>query len=86
MEAKYTIIFNTTFTEPGFSAGWPVRKSAEINGEVSIVETNDKSKVLAKVVIGNSPGNSYGGFDFDTGTRIMGAYEKAGIALSGFIR
>src|SRR5215467_1415308 len=78
LAAKYTIIFHTTFTEPGFSAGWPVRKSAEIRGEALIVETADRTKVLGKITIEKAMGSPYGGFDFDTGVRITDAYGEAG--------
>lgn len=76
-KAKHTLIFHTSFIEPGFNVG-VMRKNAEINGEVTIVETADKSKVLAKITITKSPGAQFGGYDFDTGVRIAEAYAKAG--------
>ena len=79
-KAKYTIIFNTTFTEPGFNVG-VMKKNAYIDGEVTIVETADKSKVVAKATIDNAPGRSFWGNDFDTGERISEAYAMAGKAL-----
>jgi hypothetical protein len=85
-DAKYTIIFNTNFTEPGFSAGWPVRKSAEIRGEAIIVETVNRSNVIAKISIEKAMGSPYAGFDFDTGGRIIAAYGKAGQALGKLIK
>ena len=45
-DAKYTLIFHTTFIEPGFDIGF-TRKSANINAEVMIAETANKSKVIA---------------------------------------
>ncbi len=79
--AKYTIIFNTVFTEPGFNVVVH-RKNAYIDGEVTIVETADKSKVVAKATIDNSPGKSVWGNDYDTGERISEAYAKAGKELA----
>ncbi len=80
-KAKYTIIFNTTFTEPGFNVG-VMKKNAYIDGEITIVETADKSKVVAKATIEKSPGRSFWGNDFDTGERISEAYAMAGKALA----
>jgi hypothetical protein len=84
--SKYTIIFHTTFTEPGFSAGWPVRKSAEIRGEAIVVETANRSHVLGKLTIEKAKGSPYGGFDFDTGVRITDAYGEAGKGIGKFIK
>jgi hypothetical protein len=75
--AKYTLIFNTSFTEPGFNIGI-TQKNASINGEVTIVETANKSKVVAKITIEKVPGRTGSGYDFDTGERISESYEKAG--------
>lgn len=83
--AKYTIIFHTQFMEPGFNIGI-TRRNAYINGEALIVETADKSKVVAKITIEKSPGNSYWGNDFDTGARLAETYATAGKALGKFIK
>jgi len=85
-DAKYTVIFHTTFTEPGFSAGWPVRKSAEIRGEAIIVETTNRSHVLGRLTVEKAKGSPYGGFDFDTGVRITDAYGEAGKGIGKFIK
>lgn len=79
--AKYTIIFNTSFTEPGFNVG-VMKKNAYIDGEITIVETADHNKVVAKATIRKSPGRSFWGNDFDTGERIAEAYAMAGKALA----
>ncbi len=83
--AKYTLIFNTSFTEPGFNIGI-TRKSAYINGEILIVETADKNKVIAKLTIEKAPGNAFWGNDYDTGERLAEAYAAAGKALGKFIK
>jgi hypothetical protein len=83
-KAKYTLIYKTTFTEPGFNIG-VMRKNATIDGEAWIVETADKNKVLAKIAVTKAPGRMFGGFDFDTGERITEAYAMAGRALAKFI-
>ncbi|HMR81915.1 MAG TPA: hypothetical protein PKE30_02250 [Niabella sp.] len=83
-DAKYTLIFHTTFIEPGFNVGaW--RKSASINAVVTIVETADRNKVAAVITIDNAPGRDAMGYDFDTSWRISEAYAKAGKSLAKFM-
>jgi hypothetical protein len=83
--AKYTLIFKTLTTEPGFNIGI-TRKNAEINAEVWIVETANKNKVLAKATVQKAVGRTFGGYDFDTGERLSEAYADAGKALGKFIK
>lgn len=84
-KAKYTLIFKTTFIEPGYNVGI-TRKNARLNGEAWIVETADHSKVIAKISVDKAPGRVYGGFDFDTGLRIQEAYAAAAKALGKKIK
>jgi hypothetical protein len=84
-KAKYTLIFKTTFIEPGFNVGI-MRKSAYINAEVWIVETANKNNVIAKISIEKAPGRMFYGNDFDTGERISEAYADAGRTLARFIK
>ena len=84
-KAKYTLIFNTSFTEPGFNVG-VMRKNAYISGEFQLVESADHSKVVAKGTMEKSPGRTFWDNDFDTGERISEAYEMAGKALGRYIR
>jgi hypothetical protein len=84
-QAKYTLIFKTTFIEPGFNVG-VARKNAYINGEVWIVETADKSKVIAKVSVDKAPGRMAFGMDFDTGSRIAESYAVAGRGFGRFLK
>ena len=84
--AKYTLVFNTNFIEPGFNIGI-TRKSAQINGDVLIVETANKSNVIAKIRLEKAPGNSFwSGNDFDTGDRLSECYATAGKGLGKFIK
>lgn len=87
-DAKYTMIVHTTFIEPGFYTPVSfVRKFANINAEITIVETANRDKVAAKISIENSPGRTaYGIADFDTGERISEAYAKAGKALGKYLK
>lgn len=82
--AKYTLIFKTTFTEPGYNVGvW--RKNAELDGEVWIVESANQGNVVAKISVENALGRTFGGYDYDTGGRIAEAYADAGKALGKYL-
>ncbi len=82
--AKYTLIFQTTFIEPGFNVGaW--RKNAYISGIATIVETANRDNIVAVINVENAPGRDAMGVDFDTAWRISEAYAKAGKSLANFI-
>ncbi|GAB3007576.1 hypothetical protein GCM10027051_04420 [Niabella terrae] len=82
--APYTLIFHTTFIEPGFNVGaW--RKNAYIDAEVTLVSSADPAKKLAVIQIEKSPGRDVMGVDFDTSWRISEAYAKAGKALARYL-
>ncbi|WP_448700113.1 hypothetical protein ACFGVR_23365 [Mucilaginibacter sp. AW1-3] len=83
-DAKYTIIFHTSFTEAGYNV-YISRHNAEISGEATIVETAHPDKVLATISIVKAPGRTFGGDDFDSGTRIAESYADAGKYLAKFI-
>ena len=87
-DAKYTLIVHTTFIEPGFYTPVAfVRKYANINAEVTIVETANRNKPLATITIEKSPGRSAIEIaDFDTGERISEAYAKAGKELGKYLK
>ena len=78
--AKYTMIVKTISIEPGWNIGIS-RKNAEIDLEIWIVETANKSSKLATFTINNVPGGTAFGYDFETGLRISEAYAKAGKSL-----
>ncbi len=83
--AKYTIIFNTWFTEPGYNI-YISRSNAKISADAVIVETANKSKVLATITVEKAPGRTFGGYDYDTQSRLSEAYASAGKALAKFIK
>jgi hypothetical protein len=83
--AKYTLIFKTTFTEPGFNVG-VASKNSLIDGEVWIVETANQSHVIAKIAVMKSPGRNFWGSDYETGMRIEEAYASAGRAVGRFLK
>jgi hypothetical protein len=84
-EAKYTLIFKTTSTEPGFNI-YIKRKNAEIDADVQIVETANRTKKIATITVSNAPGRTFGGNDYDTGERISEAYEVSGKRLGKHIK
>lgn len=84
-KSKYTMIVKTIFTEPGFNIG-VMRKNAMINTEITIVETGNKKKVVARITMDKALGRTFGGYDFDTGLRIAEAYADGGKALGKFVK
>ena len=82
--SKYTLIFNTTRTEPGWNVGI-MRQSAKIDAEVLVVETANPSTIIAKLTVMNAPGQDAMGYDFDSGLRIQEAYAKSGKELGKMI-
>jgi len=83
-DAKYTVILQTTRTEPGFNVG-VVKQAAYVDFIVNVVETSNKSNVLFEAEALNTPGSQFGGYDFDAGTRLAESYEKMGKTLGGKI-
>ncbi len=83
--AKYTLIFKTTMTEPGFNI-MVHQEPAQIDGLAMIVETANKSHIIAKLSLVKANGRGYWGSEFDTGERLTEAYEAAGRGLAYFIR
>ena len=88
--AKYTLIFKTKSIEPGYNiAGGMMiggRKNASLDAEVWIVETADRSKKIAIISVDNAPGGVFGGYDYDTGTRIAESYAISGKKLGKYIK
>lgn len=84
-DSKYTLVFKTTSIEPGYNVVIS-RKNAEIDAEAWIVETADKTKKLVELTISNAPGRIYGGYDYDTGTRIQECYAVAGKRLGKYLK
>ncbi len=83
--SKYTLIFHTTFTEPGFNTGAIlVHKNPEINGEVILVESKDTTKPVLKFTIEKAVGRE--GYEFDTGRHLEGAYGVAAKEIALFLK
>lgn len=83
--AKYTMIFHTLTTEPGYNI-YITRKNAEIDAEITIVETANRSHVIAVVAVKNAPGRTFGGNDYATGDRIAECYAVAGKRFGKFLK
>ncbi|MDR3246929.1 MAG: penicillin-binding protein activator LpoB [Prevotellaceae bacterium] len=81
--AKYRIVVNTDFTEPGFNVG-VVRKSAAIDLTCTVFNIATGEHV-ATIEVPNSSAKNFLGLDFDTGFRIQECYAKAGRELAKFL-
>ncbi|MDH6313869.1 hypothetical protein M2137_002660 [Parabacteroides sp. PFB2-10] len=82
-EAKYLIIINTDFTEPGFNVG-VARKNASINLTCRIIDKATQEEI-GVIKIRNSSANDFWGTDFEVGYRIQECYAKAGRELAKFL-
>ncbi|MCS6978637.1 MAG: hypothetical protein N2050_03075 [Flavobacteriales bacterium] len=80
-EGATDMVVHTTFTEPGYNVGVS-RMNASIN---LMVHFKQNGKELATISVTGAPGQTFGGYDFDTGVRIAEAYAKAGKELAGFL-
>lgn len=83
-DAKYLMIVETTFTEPGFNVG-VARKDAEIDLEIRFVEKSNPNDIITKLNLQDVPGRSSMGYDFATAARLTEAYAKAGKELGKYI-
>lgn len=84
-DAKYTLIFNTTAIEPGYSIGVS-KRNAGVDGKVWIVATADKTKKLAELYVERPDENKWRGAAFDAGSRIADAYYLDGLKVGKFIK
>lgn len=83
-DAKYMMIVNTVFIEPGFNVG-VAKKNASIDLEIKMVAVDNPTEVLTTIMIYGSPGRSWGYGDYDLGVRVGEAYAKAGKELGKFL-
>lgn len=84
-DARYTLIFNTKSLEPGYQVGVS-KRNAGIDGTIIIVETANRSKVLAKLTVERPEENKWRGAAFDAGSRIADAYYLSGQKVAKFIK
>ena len=81
VKAKYTIVVDTKFIEPGYNVGIS-SGAAILNLEISIYEAADMKKVLCKIIMEDVHG---GKGQFTTGMRVGEAYAKAGKELGKLV-
>jgi hypothetical protein len=84
-DAKYTLIFNTTAIEPGYSVGVS-KRNAGVDGQVWIVETANKAKKLVVLSVERPGENMWRGAAFDAGSRIADAYFLDGQKVGKFVK
>ncbi|MEO6669703.1 MAG: hypothetical protein ABIN36_09530 [Ferruginibacter sp.] len=80
--AKYTLIFKTSFLEPGFQVAVKA-KPGQVEGQIWLVETTNKTKKIAVVMVERREGK---GAHFDWATRIAEAYGSTGKNLALLIK
>ena len=84
--SEYTIVFKTSFSEPGFLVPGIIAKPARIEAEANIVRTGDHNQVIAKISLSKYKSESVTGGDFGVGLRLQQAYISAGGDLGDFIK
>ncbi len=84
-KSKYTMIFKTTYTEPGFNI-MVHQEPSQINGIALIVESANKSHVIARISVMKARGRNFWGNDWNSGERITEAYESAGSQLGYWMK
>ena len=82
--AKYTLIFNTTFIEPGFQVVVK-KKAAQLEGTGWLVATSNKAKKLAIFSVERGGGYFRGG-SFDSAGRIAEVYAVTGRKIGALIK
>lgn len=83
--APYTLIVKTIRTEGGWNGGL-INSPAEIDGILWVVDSKNKSTVVAKIVFYNFRGQAARGGDFEMPYRIRDAYTRAGGGLGDFLK
>lgn len=77
-DAQYTMIVHITALEQGFQSGVGFSKPAYIDLLVDIVDSKAPDKPLATIVFTKCQSVSMMGYDYDTGSRIMSCFDRAG--------
>lgn len=80
--ATYKLVITTTFTEPGYNVV-VASQPARINTICDFQDMTGKSVV--KISVDKVPGQTFGGYDYDTGVRLGESYEKLGKDLYKFL-
>ncbi len=83
-DSKYTLIFNVKALEPGYSIGVS-KRNAGIDGNITLVESTNRTKKLAMLSVERPPENKWRGAAFDAGSRIADAFYLSGQKVGKFI-
>jgi hypothetical protein len=79
--ARYTLIFNISQIEPGWSGG-VIGCVGIVSGEAWFVESSNPTKILAKIKAVDMRGKDYNGGDFEFARRVRQAYVTAAKFIS----
>ncbi len=82
-DAKYTLIVDAVWLYPGYNVG-VMKQGSKLNTDLTIVQTDDKSKALVKISATDAPGDTYQG-TFSNEDRIGESFAKTGKTLSKMI-
>lgn len=74
--AKYTLIVDVDWIFPGWDV-YMMKQAAKVSTTLKVVETANKSKVLAEVTSENAPGDQWGS-NFSNESRIGEGFAKTG--------
>jgi len=83
--AKYTLVVQTTTTEPGWNIPFVGKQPSLVDMTISLVETGKEDAPLGVMTSIASPGTTYGYGDWDTGIRIQESYAKAGKSFAAWL-
>jgi hypothetical protein len=80
-DAQYTMIVHITTMEQGFQSGVGFSKPAYIDLVVDIVDSKAPDKPLATIAYPKCQSVNMMGYDYDTGSRILSCFDRAGDAI-----
>lgn len=84
-DAKYTIIFTPKNLEPGYQVGI-AKKNASITGKITVVETANRTKVVAAFSVDEAPDSKWRGAAFDATSRIGDTFYLTGVKTGKLIK
>jgi len=77
-DAQYTMIVHINALEQGFQSGVGPSKAAYIDLVIDIVDSKVADKALATIAYPKCQSVNMMGYDYDTGTRVMSCFDRAG--------
>jgi hypothetical protein len=85
LNSPYTLIFKTVQSETGWTVG-VLGTVASINSVAWIVDSKDRNKVIAKLLLPECKGQDSDGGDFEMGRRLKQAYAFSAKLLGWYIK